>query len=218
VKRFPAAKTRLNEAVVQPARRELAAAMVEDVLTALGQVARLSWIVVVTAEEEVTAPARRLGVEVVADLDESGQSAAVLVGIERAIALGAERVLCVPGDCPALDPAEVATLLRPRPRPPAGEVIVVPDRHGTGTNALLLTPPGVMAPSFGADSCQRHLRLAAAVGAAASLEHPPSLLLDVDTGADLQALRDRLALDDNRAARTRAVLARLAAAPTGVRA
>ena len=213
LKRFPAAKSRLHEAVGQPARRELAAAMAEDVMTALGEVATLEWIVVVTAEPRAAAPARRLGAMVVADLDESGQSAAVQRGIDHALALGAERVLCVPGDCPALDPADVASLLREAPEPAGREVIVVPDRHGTGTNALVLTPPGVMAPSFGPGSCERHLRLATAAGAATSLEHPPSLLLDIDTGADLEALRERFTLDGGgRAARTRAKLDGLAAA------
>ena len=41
----------------------------------------------------------------------------------------------------------------------------MPDRHGTGTNALLLTPPDVIAPSFGAGSRERHERLAREAGA-----------------------------------------------------
>jgi 2-phospho-L-lactate guanylyltransferase len=50
-------------------------------------------------------------------------------------------------------------------------------------------PPDAIAPSFGPDSCVRHRALAAAAGAACRLAHPPSLLLDIDTGADLDALR-----------------------------
>ena len=62
--------------------------------------------------------------------------AAAELGIEAAAARGAERVLLVPGDCPALDPKELDALLDKRS--PAPSVVVVPDRHGTGTNALLL--------------------------------------------------------------------------------
>ena len=87
-----------------------------------------------------------------------------------------------------------------------GEVVIVPDRHGTGTNGLLLTPPDAIEPSFGPDSCERHRALALAAGAACRLERPPSLLLDVDTGADLLALRERLAGAGISAVRTRAVL------------
>jgi 2-phospho-L-lactate guanylyltransferase len=84
--------------------------------------------------------------------------------------------------------------------------VIVPDRHGTGTNGLLLCPPDVIEPSFGPDSCARHQQLARDAGVAARLERPPSLLLDIDTGADLAALRDRLAGQEARASRTRDVL------------
>jgi 2-phospho-L-lactate/phosphoenolpyruvate guanylyltransferase len=94
----------------------------------------------------------------------------------------------------------------------------VPDRHGTGTNGLLLTPPSAIAPSFGPGSCERHRSLALAAGVPCRLERPASLLLDVDTGADLAALRERLAHTSERAARTRAVLGEREALPlTGPR-
>ena len=75
----------------------------------------------------------------------------------------------------------------------------MPDRHGTGTNGLLLTPPDAITPSFGPGSCERHHALARAAGLTCRLEHPPTLLLDIDTGADLAALRRRL--DDGRTRR-----------------
>lgn len=65
------------------------------------------------------------------------------------------------------------------------EVVVVPDRHGTDINGLLLTPPAVIAPSFGPDSRERHRALAAAAGARWRIEQLASLPLDVDTGEDL---------------------------------
>jgi 2-phospho-L-lactate guanylyltransferase len=82
--------------------------------------------------------------------------------------------------------------------------LIVPDRHGTGTNALLLTPPGALAPSFGPDSCERHAQLARAAGTHAEVVEVPSLALDVDTPEDLAAL---VAASD-RAPRTQALLSR----------
>ncbi len=82
----------------------------------------------------------------------------------------------------------------------------MPDRHGAGTNGLLLTPPDAISPSFGPGSCERHRALAHAAGAACRVERVPSLLLDIDTGADLDVLRARLAAHPARATRTRAVL------------
>ena len=123
-------------------------------------------------------------------------------GIAAARERGAERVLAVPGDCPALDPGEVGALLA-RERGPG--VVIVPDRHGSGTNALLLAPPDAIAPSFGVGSFARHAARARAAGAAIRVARLPSLELDVDTPEDLAALRDALSATTG-ARRTRAVL------------
>ncbi len=202
VKRFTRAKQRLAASVAGELREDLARAMVGDVLVALSETAAIERTIVVTREDPVAAAARHLGVIVVEDTAEESQSAAVALGVERALAEGFERVLCVPGDCPALDPAELDCLLEGA----GSEVVVVPDRHGTGTNGLLLTPPDALVPSFGPDSCERHLALAREAGAICRIERPPSLLLDVDTGADLAALRERLSGAHAGAPRTRAVL------------
>ncbi len=87
-------------------------------------------------------------------------------------------------------------------------MVIVPDRHGSGTNGLLLAPPDAIAPSFGPDSCERHRALALAAGVGFRLGQPASLLLDIDTGADLEALSERLSGESARAQRTRAVLGR----------
>jgi len=207
IKTFGRAKQRLGASLAAGERRELAEAMVGDVLAALAGVAGLDALVVVTAEPHAREAANAGGATVVHDPEEAGQSAAAARGVEAALAVGADRVLLVPGDCPALDPAEVTALLRAAGEPP--HVTVVPDRHGTGTNALLLAPPGVMAPSFGPGSGARHIAAAQATGATLAVTDLPSLGLDVDTPDDLAALRDALATRPAGAERTRAALARL---------
>jgi 2-phospho-L-lactate/phosphoenolpyruvate guanylyltransferase len=208
VKSFARAKQRLGASVADQLRLQLASAMVADVLLALAQTEAIEYTIVVTREDTVALVARGQGAIVVDDAAESGQSAAAALGIQRALAEGMQRVLCIPGDCPALDPAELETLLHTdaTTRHDERAVVIVPDRHGTGTNGLLLTPPDAIAPSFGPDSCARHHGLALAAGIGPSIEQPPSLLLDIDTGADLAALRERLAGLNARAPRTRAVL------------
>lgn len=207
VKSFARAKQRLGESVDEELRLQLAGAMVADVLFALAQTEAIELTIVVTREQPVAQAARSQGAIVLAEQAESGQSAAVTLGVERALAEGIERVLCIPGDCPALDPAELESLLASSRRPDgAGEVVIVPDRHGTGTNGLLLSPPDAIPPSFGADSCERHRALAREAGLKCRLEAPSSLLLDIDTGADLTALRERLTRAHARASSTRLVL------------
>jgi 2-phospho-L-lactate guanylyltransferase len=211
VKRFSHAKQRLGASVADPLRGDLARAMVGDVLSALHRCASLELTIVVTDEPQVAAAARYQGAIVVPDSAADGQSAAVALGVARALGEGAERVLCIPGDCPALDPAELDGLLRadrtaPTPGHGGGAVVIVPDRHGTGTNGLLIAHPTAIAPSFGPGSCERHHELARKAGASCRVERLPSLLLDIDTGEDLAVLRERLAGERVRAPRTRAVL------------
>jgi 2-phospho-L-lactate guanylyltransferase len=90
-------------------------------------------------------------------------------------------------------------------------VVIVPDRHGTGTNALLLEPPDVIRPAFGPGSFARHLERASQAGVAWEVAQPDSLLLDVDTSDDLDTLRAVLPQREGAAPRTRAALRRLTA-------
>lgn len=204
VKRFSQAKQRLAAGVADRLRRQLAEAMVADVLHALAACESIAATIVVTSESRAAALAAGAGALVIEDSAQSGQSAAVAIGVRRALDDGFERALCIPGDCPALDPAELQALLTAQRA--QAEVVVVPDRHRSGTNALLLSPPDAIAPSFGPGSFARHLRLARASGVASRVQAPPSLLLDIDTGEDLAVLRERLGNEPAGALHTRAAL------------
>jgi 2-phospho-L-lactate guanylyltransferase len=207
VKSFARAKQRLGTSVADALRLELAEAMVADVLLALAQTGAIDRTIVVTRERSVARAAQAQGASIVEDELEQGQSAAVALGVQRALADGVERVLCIPGDCPALDAGELDALLAVGD----AQVVIVPDRHGLGTNGLLLAPPDAIAASFGPGSCARHRALAASAGVSCRVVRPASLLLDIDTGEDLAALRERLQASGAAAGRTRAVLEHAAA-------
>lgn len=182
IKCFERAKTRLDV----PGREHVAADMVTQVLGALRAASGLDAVLVVTADPAAVARAAEHGFEVVDEPAPAGHSAAAALGVARAVARGASRVLLVPGDCPLLTGDDVDALLD-RHRDPG--VVVVPDRHGTGTNALLLSPPEAIGPAFGEGSRARHERLAAEAGVRCTVDEVPALLLDVDTVADLEAVR-----------------------------
>jgi 2-phospho-L-lactate guanylyltransferase len=207
VKTFTEAKRRLRTGLSPGARRALAEAMFCDVLIALHRSQRVDSVLVVSADHSAQQIAGGYGAGVLDDR-EQGHNVAAQHGIEHARGTGADRVVLVPGDCPALDPAELDALLA-REAPP-GSVLVVPDRHGTGTNALVLCPPDALTPSFGPGSCQRHLELAREAEVHGELVDVPTLALDVDTSEDLDALAARLAGIRGGAAHTRGMLIQLA--------
>jgi 2-phospho-L-lactate/phosphoenolpyruvate guanylyltransferase len=208
IKSFSDAKQRLGALLGGGSRQALALAMFSDVLTALGHVGGIDAIAVVTADHGAEAVAAASGALVLGDPEQTGQSHATAAGIRHAQAAGFERVLLVPGDTPLLDAEELSDLLQRSATAGVGAV-VVPDRHGTGTNALLLAPADAIEPSFGPGSRERHVAAAAAAGVSCVVDPLPSLALDVDTPEDLAALSDVLDERRGHAAQTRGALRQL---------
>jgi 2-phospho-L-lactate guanylyltransferase len=212
VKRFGHAKRRLLDSLDRPQRAALLKAMLADVLSATEAANRIERVILVTGEGRAERLALRHAqgsstpLEVLRDPDERGHSEAATLGIIRALSLGAEASALLPGDCPLLDPEELdAALARMTP----GRITVVPDRHGTGTNALLLCPADAIGPAFGEGSAARHSERVERAGHQLALEPLESLGLDLDTPDDLRALAEALAADPNRAPATAAELQRL---------
>jgi 2-phospho-L-lactate guanylyltransferase len=208
VKRFASAKRRLESALASGARRALAEAMFTDVLTALRRVDAIDEILVVSADQGAQRIAEGYGVRALDDPAESGQDQAVVRAAGVARELGAAQVLCLAGDCPLIDPTELETLLG-KPRTAERFAVIVPDRHGTGTNGLLLAPPNALEPRYGPDSFARHLELAQAAGVPTEVAEIASIGLDVDTPEDLATLQEWLAARRGGAAHTRGMLHQL---------
>lgn len=199
VKRLYAAKQRLAAGLSGERRRALAEAMVADVLEAIGEARTIERTIVVSGDPVAQELAAGAGAEVVPDPEDAGHSEAALAGIARAEAEGAGCVVLLPGDCPLLDPRELDRLLTGVPERYVG---IVPDRHGSGTNALVLSPPDAIAPAFGEGSRERHVAAARNAGIPFEVEEIASLGLDLDTPADLIALTRQLESGAGRARRT----------------
>jgi 2-phospho-L-lactate guanylyltransferase len=200
VKRFAEAKRRLATGLDDERREALVGAMLEDTLEAIAGARSIGSTVVVTGDpraQEIVAGAE-VG-EVLPDPADEGHVTAALAGIARAEVDGAECVVLLPGDCPLLEPKELDRLLT---GVPASYVAIVPDRHGSGTNALVLAPPGAIRPAFGEGSRDRHVAAAREAGVPFAVEELPSLALDLDTPADVIALARALESGPGRTRRT----------------
>jgi 2-phospho-L-lactate guanylyltransferase len=208
IKSFDVAKQRLAGSLASGGRRSLVQAMFSDVLGALRRTEGVDEIAVVTIDIAAGAAATGERMVVLEDDVCEGQSAATQIGIRYALANNFERVLLVPGDTPLLSPPDLDSMLERCERDGIG-VAIVPDRHGTGTNGLLIAPPHVFDPSFGPGSLERHLEQARERGLEHRVEALPSLEHDVDTPGDLAALWT--VVDESRrgAQRTRGALSQL---------
>ena len=202
VKGFTSANGRLNGLLTQDERVQLAEALFLDLIVKLPRSRRIDDVLIVTSDPSIARHAGWFGHEVLVQERDAGHAEAAAAGARVAMADGAQRVAMLPVDCPMLDTDELDAHLGRSPR----TALIVPDRHGTGTNALMLNPPDLFLPAFGPDSCARHVSRARATGQSFALERVESLAIDLDTPEDFSLLRDRLLLDPRPAPRTAKVL------------
>jgi 2-phospho-L-lactate/phosphoenolpyruvate guanylyltransferase len=203
VKRFAGAKQRLGAAVTDEERHGLIVAMLRDVLHAISGSRMIERTIVVTGEPEATEIAAEHGAATVTDPPEADHSAAAVLGVEAALAEGARCAVLLPGDCPLLDARELDGVLT---GVPSRFVTIIPDRHGSGTNGLVLAPPGAIRPAFGEGSRERHVALARDAGILHSVEPVESLGLDLDTPADIVALTTAIEMGGAEARHTKKAL------------
>lgn len=185
VRALEGAKSRLGAVLDAEERRELVALLLRRTVEAARAAAGVDVVAVVSPDPEALAVGRGEGAEGIAQRS-SGLNPGI---VEARQALGgrADRLLVLPADLPGVTPGDVEALLAAADRARVASVRVVvlaPDRHGRGTNALLLDPPGVIEPAFGGDSRPAHAGLAHAAGAV-YVETPDLLELDLDTPDDL---------------------------------
>lgn len=187
VKPSGAALRRLAGMLDARARRELQAAMLDDVLAALAAARGVGEVLVVTADPEVAARVPVLGARVVPDHSPPrGMNAAVEIGLAEATRAGYEAALVLTADLPLASAAEIGSILAADA--PERSVVLVPSRDGTGTNAMLIRPPDALRPHLGPDSRSRHLEHAHRAGVVARTLDLPGLALDIDLPDDLLTL------------------------------
>ncbi len=95
--------------------------------------------------------------------------------------------MILPADLPLVTREDVLTLIARAGEAPS--VVIAPDRHGTGTNALLISPAGLIEYDFGENSFQRHCQRAKEAGARLEIVELPTLGLDLDLPEDLELVR-----------------------------
>lgn len=183
------AKRRLAPALPASRRRELAASMLEDVLTTLSRVHALAGVVVSTADVTVAHIARRCGATVMDDT-ERGQTEAVHVTLAALARAGVRSALVLSGDVPGISAGEAQTLLAAHSADTACRpgLTLVSDRHHDGTNAIVCNLPAPIAFAFGPGSLERHQRRAHEACVAVRVLQLPGIELDIDQPEDLALL------------------------------
>jgi 2-phospho-L-lactate guanylyltransferase len=176
------AKTRLATSLSPEERIFLASQLLQRVLKVSREVA--DDVVVISpsrALREIVEPSgARLAVQ---------RGMGLNAGLEEArfdaLADDVETLVILHGDLPNLQAADVEALLGSLPSDGSPGVAIAPDRAGTGTNALVLRPPGLVHFRFGTGSFAAHLAEVEAAGVPLVAVNRAGLAFDLDTPADL---------------------------------
>jgi 2-phospho-L-lactate guanylyltransferase len=185
IKEFGIAKQRLGDLLGEDERVALAEAMLRDVLAALRASERVTGVVIVSRDADVKRVAEAYAVRFVTERG-NDLSAAVVQGGDFVAAQGADSMLVVHGDVPLLCAAEIDRLIDAHGDGPG--LTLVPDRDGTGTNGLVVSPPDLIPFSYGANSFQAHHEAGRASTAPVRRVELEGLSLDIDKPEDVRCL------------------------------
>jgi 2-phospho-L-lactate guanylyltransferase len=187
VKAPSSAKQRLNGLLSAGQREALARMMYEETLAALCAAGGIDRVVVATSDAEAARWARAAGALVFEERSQQSHSASADAACRRAVEMGATTAILAPIDVPLAGPADFEMLVAAA-RP---GVVIVPSSDGTGTNALVRTPPDAIESRFGPGSFAAHLEQARKRGVAAEVLRLPGLMFDIDTPEDVAELLAR---------------------------
>lgn len=187
VKPLRRAKSRLSGVLSREERASLSQRMLIHTLDVLRAVPEIERVLVVSRDSKALALARDRGARTVTERGSPQLNAALVRATHVARGYGVSSVLILPADLPLLRGEDVEKLISFVQDLPV--VVIAPDRHGSGTNALLCSPPGLIEYVFGPESFSRHLERAERSGARVVVCDLPHLGLDLDLPEDLELLR-----------------------------
>jgi 2-phospho-L-lactate guanylyltransferase len=187
VKPLRRGKSRLAGALSEDERTELNRSLLQNTLKTLSELKEVEEVLVISRDPHALTIARNYGARTVREDGQPELNTALkrATVIAQVYATGA--VLILPADLPLVRSEDVLALIERAGEPPA--VVIAPDRHGTGTNALLISPSGLIEYDFGENSFQRHCQRAREAGARLEIVNLPSLGLDLDLPEDLELIR-----------------------------
>ena len=188
VKPLRRGKSRLAGALSEDERTELNRTLLEHTLKTLSGLKELEEVLVISRDPQALTIARNHGARTVRENGQPELNTALKRATVIAQVYATRGVLVLPADLPLITREDVLTLIQHADDPPV--VVIAPDRHGKGTNALLLSPSGLIEYDFGEDSFQRHCDRVRASGARLEIVDLPSLGLDLDIPEDLEIIRN----------------------------
>ena len=185
VKNLSAAKQRLAVVLDQPARTELAQAMLHDVVSRIAAGPRRHDCALVTGDPFAIELARQYDFQIIPDAANPGETGAIDMATRLCVERGCDSTLVIPADIPLIQAGELEQIFYCAP---AEGSVLAPAADGRGTNAAFRRPANLFPLRFGNDSFKPHLAAARATGKECVVLQLPGIAIDVDNPEDLQRL------------------------------
>jgi 2-phospho-L-lactate/phosphoenolpyruvate guanylyltransferase len=180
-------KSRLAGTLTEDQRTELNRALLKHTLETLSEINEVDGVLVVSRDPHALTVARSHGARTVQENGQPQLNTALKRATVVAQVYATRGVLVLPADLPLISKDDILELVRRAQEPPV--VVIAPDRHGRGTNALLISPPGLIEYDFGENSFQRHCARVKEAGARLEIVELPSLALDLDIPEDFELIK-----------------------------
>lgn len=193
VKPLRRGKSRLAGTLSEDERTQLNQLLLEHTLKTLNDLKEIEHILVVSRDPAALSFAQKHGARTVLENGSPQLNTALQRATVVAQVYATRGVMVLPADLPLITRDDILALLERATNPPV--VVIAPDRHEEGTNALLISPAGLIDYDFGPGSYQRHCERAIAAGARLEVVTLPSLGLDLDLPEDLEMVRNLAGLN-----------------------
>jgi len=187
VKPLRSGKSRLAGTLSEDERAELNRTLLQHTLKTLSDLKEVEHVLVISRDPQVLTVARMYGARTVREDGQPHLNTALKRATVVAQVYATRGVLVLPVDLPLISREDILTLIERAADPPV--VVIAPDRHEKGTNALLISPSGLIEYDFGENSFQHHCQRVKEAGARLEIVNLPSLGLDLDLPEDLELVR-----------------------------
>jgi len=187
VKPLRSGKSRLAGTLSEDERAKLNRTLLQHTLKTLSDLKEVEHVLVISRDPQVLTVARMYGARTVREDGQPHLNTALKRATVVAQVYATRGVLVLPADLPLISREDILTLIERAADPPV--VVIAPDRHEKGTNALLISPSGLIEYDFGENSFQHHCQRVKEAGARLEIVNLPSLGLDLDLPEDLELVR-----------------------------
>src|SRR6266540_7490480 len=188
VKPLRRGKSRLAGALSEDERTELNRTLLQNTLKTLSDIKELEEVLVISRDPQALTIARHSGARTVQEDGQPGLNTALKRATVVAQVYATRGVLVLPADLPLISREDILVIIDRAGKPPV--VVIAPDRRGKGTNALLMSPAGLIEYDFGEDSFARHCARAKKAEARLEIVELPTLGLDLDLPEDLELVKN----------------------------